>query len=116
MTSMLLIERPPAPAVSVAVIGEGMAQSTFGIALASFIERERRHTRRRLRSMLSLLAAVAKGDFLFSGIFAGSFLGHLSHHVAVPRHERRDLLEAGAVPALEFHHPGAFVVRAARLD
>src|SRR5438270_8032861 len=68
------------------------------------------------RDRLSLLRAVAGGYFLFRGILTRGLFDHLSHHLAVTRHERRDLLEAGPVPALELHHARTFVVGTARLD
>src|SRR5690242_9346435 len=64
----------------------------------------------------AFLAAVARRDLLFRGVLAGLVLDHLAHHRTVAGHERRDLHELAAVPALELHHAGAFMVRAAGLD
>src|SRR5437763_9715695 len=64
----------------------------------------------------AVLRAIARRDFLFRGVLAGLFLGHLANHGPVAGHERRHLLELLAVPLLKFYHAGAFMIFAARLD
>src|ERR1700674_34741 len=91
--------------------------ATLSTPLASFTRRADAPTAAAPpRTQLSLLRAVAGGDFLFRGVLGGGLFDHLSDHVAVARHERRDLLKAGTVPALEFHHARTFVVGTAGLD
>src|SRR5438477_11977127 len=64
----------------------------------------------------AVLRAIARREFLFRGVLASLFLGHLANHGPVAGHERRHLLELLAVPLLKFHHTGAFMIFAARLD
>src|SRR5438477_9584550 len=68
-----------------------------------------------IRIGLHLLAAVARRDLFLRRVLCSGFLDHLANHFTVAGHERRDLLEAVAVPLLELHHSRAFVIRAARL-
>src|SRR6476660_7197295 len=65
---------------------------------------------------LHFLRAIAGRDLLFRRVLCRALLDHLAYHRAIAGHERRDLLEAGAIPPLELHHSRAFVVETAGLD
>src|SRR3954462_1106813 len=65
---------------------------------------------------LAFLRAIARRQLLLRRVLRSTLLDHLADHRAVAGHERRNLLEARAVPPLELHHPRAFVVDAAGLD
>src|SRR6187455_2018237 len=61
----------------------------------------------------AFLAAVPRRDLLLRRVLRSGLLDHLAHERAVAGHERRQRLEALAVPLLELHHAGPFVVEAA---
>src|SRR5690242_21961812 len=65
---------------------------------------------------LHFLAAIARRDLLLGRVLHRALLDHLAHERAVAGHERRELMEARAVPLLELDHARALVVAAARLD
>src|SRR6478672_5720974 len=94
MTSMLLIES--------AIARAGSACATIEATVST--------------TPLHLLRAIAWRELLLRRVLRSTLLDHLADHRAVAGHERRNLLEARAVPPLELHHPRAFVVETAGLD
>src|SRR6476646_8230014 len=93
MTSMLLIESAIARAGSTSAAIEATLSTT----------------------PLQLLRAIAWRDLLFRRVLCCALLDHFPNQCAIARTERRYRREFLAVPLLESHHAGAFVVEATRL-
>src|SRR5712671_1533917 len=109
MTSMLLTLR-------YAVAAAGAAAGMFASTKADRRVRGHHCGALAARSGSGILGAVAGRDALLLRVFRRRLFDHLAQHRLVGRDPVADDLPLVAVPGLELHQPGTFMIRARPLE